>query len=120
VAGIWHVLLPRQVPWVFGQQAVDVYRKYAGLRYRLIPYIYNQALAVREEDTLIHRPVFYDYPSDLNAAGLDTQYLFGKELMVIPVLNEDNSESIFPGVSGRIFTTIRLKKAGNGWNRWFR
>lgn len=82
-------------PWDFGQQAVDVYRKYAGLRYRLIPYIYNQALAVREEDTLIHRPVFYDYPSDLNAAGLDTQYLFGKELMVIPVLNEDNSVRIY-------------------------
>lgn len=82
-------------PWDFGQQAVDVYRKYAGLRYRLIPYIYNQALAVREEDTLIHRPVFYDYPSDLSAAGLDTQYLFGKELMVIPVLNEDNSVRIY-------------------------
>ncbi len=82
-------------PWDFGQQAVDIYRKYAGLRYRLIPYIYNEALTVREEDTLIHRPVFYDYPTDFNTAGLDTQYLFGKELMVIPVLNEDNTVRIY-------------------------
>ena len=39
--------------------------------------------------------MFYDYSSDLSAAGLDTQYLFGKELMVIPVLNEDNSVRIY-------------------------
>lgn len=82
-------------PWDFGQEAVDVYRKYASLRYRLIPYIYNQALAVKREAALIHRPVVYDYPDDLNAAGLDTQYLFGRELMVIPVLNEEGRVRIY-------------------------
>lgn len=39
--------------------------------------------------------MFYDYPTDFNTAGLDTQYLFGKELMVIPVLNEDNTVRIY-------------------------
>lgn len=82
-------------PWDFGQEAVDIYRKYATLRYRLMPYIYNQALAVREEETLIHRPVIYDYPDDMNAVSLDTQYLFGRELMVIPVLNEEGEVRIY-------------------------
>lgn len=76
-------------PWDFGQEAVDIYRKYANLRYRLMPYIYNQALAVGREETLIHRPVVYEYPDDRNAEVLDTQYLFGRELMIAPVLNEE-------------------------------
>lgn len=75
-------------PWSFGDKAVELYRRYAGLRYRLIPYIYQQALAVKEEGKLIHRPLCYEFPDDYNVRALDTQYLFGKELMIVPVLNE--------------------------------
>lgn len=77
-------------PWDFGETAVEVYRIYAKLRYQLLPYIYNQAIAVKEEHTLIHRPMIYEYPDDRNVIHLDTQYLFGRELLVMPVLNEKN------------------------------
>lgn len=76
-------------PWAFGEDAVRIYRKYAAMRYRLLPYIYNQALAVKEELSIIHRPMAYEFTEDFTASALDTQYLFGKELLVVPVLNRE-------------------------------
>lgn len=82
-------------PWDFGQETFEIFQRYVKLRYRLLPYIYNQSKNVVEKGELIHRPMAYEFPSDNNARGLDTQYLFGKDILVAPVLNETGDVEVY-------------------------
>ena len=102
-------------PWDYGEEAVRLFREAVKLRYRLLPYLYNQALGVAKTFQLIHRPLCYAYPDDLTARCVDTEYLFGSELLVAPVLNRENRVQVyFPrGVWTDFFTGKRF--AGEGW-----
>lgn len=82
-------------PWDFGEEAVNIVRKYAQFRYRLIPYIYNEALKVGKKQTLMHRPLVYEYPEDFFARTIDTEYLFGENILVAPVLNEEGRVQVY-------------------------
>ncbi len=82
-------------PWDYGGETVTLFRQIVKLRYRLLPYVYNQALAVRQEQTLMHQPLSYAYPDDLTARNVDTEYLFGSELLVAPVLTRDHQVRVY-------------------------
>jgi len=51
----------------------------------LIPYLYSLAVGAATEDTSIVEPLYYDYPTRTEAYANKNQYLFGTQLMVIPV-----------------------------------
>ena len=73
-------------PWTFGPEAERVFKKYDTLRYRLLPYIYTQALQCsRSGKPMLRHPVI-DYPDDPNVRGLEDEYLFGDSFLVAPVL----------------------------------
>lgn len=72
-------------PWDYGQETVRIFRDYVKLRYRLLPYIENQAFKV-VDGSLMHRPMIYCYPDDPNTENIDTEYMFGSEILVSPVL----------------------------------
>ncbi len=55
------------------------------LRYELMPYIYSQAGRVWLEDVSMIKPLAFDFPEDLSARDVDSQFLFGDNLMVCPV-----------------------------------
>ena len=81
-----HSQTPR-FPWDFGERVLAIFRDYARLRYRLGPYIYSYAhLAARTGLPLV-RPMFLEFPDDPTCAPLDRQYMFGRELLVAPVLD---------------------------------
>ena len=82
-------------PWDFGEKAVNIVRKYAQLRYRLIPYIYNEALKAGREQKLMHRPLIYEYPEDFFGKTIDTEYLFGENILVAPVLNAEGRVQVY-------------------------
>src|SRR5205085_9663509 len=53
---------PRE-PWAYGEPALSIFRKYAQLRYRLLPYLY--AAARRAPDGVpLARPLVFDHPAD--------------------------------------------------------
>ena len=60
-----------------------------------MPYIYNYSLAACETSVMIHRSMFYEYPDDNNAKNLDTQYMFGKDMLIVPVLNERGDFEVY-------------------------
>ena len=60
-------------------------RKYAELRYRLIPYTYTLAAEARETGLPLMRAMWLHYPDDEKLRGLGTQYLWGRDLLVAPV-----------------------------------
>ncbi len=75
-------------PWQFGKPGepfYDALYNAAQLRYRLLPYIYSLAGAVWRKDSLIMRPLLYDFPEDAKAAETSGQYMFGPALMICPV-----------------------------------
>src|SRR6266700_1904262 len=69
-------------------QVEPICRKYLELRYRLLPYLYS---AVRECATTgmpILRALWLHYPDDPKAVACGDQYLWGRDLLVAPVVEE--------------------------------
>jgi len=61
-------------------------RKYLELRYRMLPYLYS---AVRECATTgmpIMRALWLHFPSDVRSVECQDQYMWGKNLLVVPVV----------------------------------
>ncbi len=69
-------------------QVETICRKYLELRYRLLPYLYS---AVRECATAgmpILRALWLHYPDDPKAVACGDQYLWGRDLLVAPVVEQ--------------------------------
>lgn len=73
-------------PWHFGEQAVEITRHYAKLRYRLIPYLWQCANISTEQGLPIMRPMVLEFPNEPMAAHMDDQFMLGPDLLVAPVI----------------------------------
>jgi alpha-glucosidase/alpha-D-xyloside xylohydrolase len=62
-----------------------IFKKYAELRYRLIPYTYTLAAEARARGLPLMRAMWLHYRDDEKLRGLGTQYLWGRDLLVAPV-----------------------------------
>ena len=74
---------PRE-PWAYGEPALSIFRKYAQLRYRLLPYLYAAACRAAEGIPLA-RPLVYDHASDPTTWHIDDEYVLGSDLLVAPM-----------------------------------
>lgn len=72
--------------WLYGKQVEDVSRKYLDLRHRLLPYIYSGAADVTLHGSTLMRPLVMDFAQDDKAMEQKYEFMFGKELLVAPVL----------------------------------
>lgn len=68
-----------------------VARRYIGLRYRLVPYLYTLARELYDTGTPPMRPLWFRYPGDPMAEGCESQYMLGDSLLVSPVTEEGAS-----------------------------
>lgn len=75
-------------PWMFGEEAVDAARKAIDLKYTLLPYIYNIAREAHETGIPLMRAMFLEFPGDRECRYTDTQFMFGPDLLVAPVIEE--------------------------------
>ena len=63
-------------------------KKYAELRYQLMPYVYTAAWEARETGMPMMRALWLHYPDDQRARGLGTEYLWGRDMLVAPVFEK--------------------------------
>ena len=70
------------------KRIIDLYRFYANLRMHPLPYIYNEAIYISTDGEPLMWPLFYDYPEDPRVFNIEDQYLFGRSLLVAPVIVE--------------------------------
>jgi alpha-D-xyloside xylohydrolase len=77
-----------RVPWLYDEESVDVLRHFTKLKLRLMPYLYQTAVAVRDTGVPTMRAMILEYPDDPTCAYLDRQYFLGKSLLVAPIFSE--------------------------------
>jgi alpha-glucosidase (family GH31 glycosyl hydrolase) len=65
-----------------------VAKKYAELRYQLMPYTYTLAWEARDKGLPLMRAMWLHYPDDVRARGLGTQFMWGRDLLVAPVFTK--------------------------------
>ncbi|MCP4537833.1 MAG: glycoside hydrolase family 31 protein [Chloroflexi bacterium] len=82
-----HGTTPRE-PWEFGEEAEYIFRRYARMRYQLLPYIYSTAVQASQTGLPVVRPLVLKYSHDPNVRHLDSEYLFGDSLLIAPVLEQ--------------------------------
>lgn len=86
-------------PWTYGKEALENFKKYARLRYSLLPYIYTLSHQLHQTARPMMAPLVMDYPQDENTYNLTRQYMFGPWMMVCPVTTRGalSQHVYFPG-----------------------
>lgn len=79
----WNIAERRSCP-----EAIDIFKKYADLRMNLLPYIYNEAKLSVKRGIPMMRSMFLEYPSDQNCMHETSEYFFGSDLLVSPIIYE--------------------------------
>ena len=69
-------------PWFLGDKMAAMFRDYANLRYKLIPYIYSMAHLAAENAMPVMRAMPLIYPEDIKCDKYDHQYMFGDAFLV--------------------------------------
>lgn len=78
---------PREI-WNFGKKGdmfYDAIEKFIKLRYRMMPYIYSMAGAVRLQSATIMRSLLFDFMEDARAREIKDGFMFGTSLLVYAV-----------------------------------
>ncbi|WP_130838382.1 glycoside hydrolase family 31 protein [Lachnoclostridium sp. Marseille-P6806] len=78
--------------WTYGEEIYEICRRYLQLREAMRPYVRELMREAHEKGTPVMRPLFYDFPEDAQAWGIDDQYMFGPDLLVAPILYEGVTE----------------------------
>ncbi|MFH8738352.1 alpha-xylosidase [Streptomyces sp. NPDC017964] len=106
-----------RVPWAFGEEAVDVARKFTRLKHRLMPYLYGAAVEAHRTGVPVMRPMLLDFPDDPTCRVLDRQYMLGPDLLVAPVFSADGDVEFYlpEGTWTRLLTGERVE--GGRWLR---
>jgi alpha-D-xyloside xylohydrolase len=84
----FHGATPRE-PWRYGDEALRIFRLYARLRSRLVPYLVSYGWQASEDGVPLMRPMVMEFPDDQAGYAFDLQYCLGRELLVSPVVRED-------------------------------
>ena len=69
-------------------QVEPICRKYLELRYRLLPYLYSAVRECSVSGMPVMRALWLHYPDDPRAVACGDEYLFGKNLLIAPVVEK--------------------------------
>jgi alpha-glucosidase len=95
-----------QEPWSFGEEVIDITRKFVELRYQLLPYLYTMFWQYVNEGTPMLKPLVYFDQDDFHTHYRTDEFIFGNQILVCPILE--------PNAQGR---RMYLPK-GNWYNFW--
>lgn len=75
-------------PWKFGETAETNCKAAIELKYQLFPFIYSYAREAHDTGLPINRGLFMEFPNDTEAIQTENQFMFGKELLIAPVVKK--------------------------------
>ncbi len=97
-----------QEPWTFGEEVVDVTRKFVELRYQLLPYLYTMFWEYAKDGIPMLKPLVLFDQNDPQTHYRTDEFIFGNQILVCPVQE--------PNAKGRRMYIPR----GNWYNYWTR
>ena len=109
-----------RVPWLFDEESVDVLRFFTKLKGKLMPYIWAQAIKTSTVGVPMMRAMVIDFENDPACLSLDRQYMFGDNILVAPIFNEEGTAEFY--VPAGIWTDIisgRQYEGGKYYNEKF-
>jgi len=86
---------PPTEPWEYGEDFMKAFRKADEMRYKLMPYIYAQAKECSEKGLPMVRALFVEYPDDPGSWLIDNEYLFGSEMLVAPLFENESERDVY-------------------------
>ncbi|QRF75847.1 Alpha-glucosidase [Thermoplasmatales archaeon] len=102
-------------PWAYDQETVNDFRELSELRYRLIHYILDEAeKSIRDYIPLV-RPLLMAFPEDPNAANIDDEFMLGSDILVAPILTEDEIRSIYIPEGDWVYYYNGERTGGGKW-----
>jgi len=75
---------PNEV-WSYDEEVYDILSGVLRLRERIKPYVLEQMAVAANEGIPPMRPLWFDFPDDAEAWGIDDEYCFGPSVLVAPV-----------------------------------
>jgi alpha-glucosidase/alpha-D-xyloside xylohydrolase len=69
-------------------QVEPICRKYLELRYRMLPYIYSAVRECTQTGMPVMRGLWLHYPDDPKAVSRSDQFLWGRDILVAPVVEQ--------------------------------
>lgn len=83
-----HGFPPRE-PWEFSDEFLKIFRKMVEMRYRLMPYIFSQGFIASQNGWPMLKAMFLNYPDDPTTWTLEDQFMFGEDLLIAPIMEEN-------------------------------
>jgi alpha-D-xyloside xylohydrolase len=109
-----HGVPPRE-PWAYGEEAETIFRTYDELRYRLMPYIYSEAVECTRTSLPMLRALVLAFQDDPTTAQIEDQYLFGASLLIAPILTQDGRRRVYLPPGDWIDFWSKERLAGPSW-----
>ncbi|MEJ5201990.1 MAG: TIM-barrel domain-containing protein, partial [Anaerolineales bacterium] len=106
---------PPREPWYYGERAEAIYRRYMELRYRLIPYIYSQAVECVRQSLPMLRALVLEFQDDPTVATIEDEYLFGDSFLVAPIMTPSNERMVYLPEGQWIDYWSKRVVPGNRW-----
>ncbi|HSP77530.1 MAG TPA: TIM-barrel domain-containing protein [Myxococcaceae bacterium] len=103
---------PPQEPWRFGEPYLSLTREALERRYRLLPTLYSLMHEASVDGLPVMRPLVMYAPGDDEALRADDSFLFGRELLVAPVVAQGRTKRLVYLPSGRWLSFFNLERAG--------
>ncbi|SET70202.1 alpha-D-xyloside xylohydrolase [Lacrimispora sphenoides] len=100
--------------WSYGDKVYEICKKYLWIRENMRPYTRKLMKEAHEKGTPVMRPLFYDFPEDCACWETENQYMYGPNVMVVPVM-EAGADKI--GVylpKGAVWMNVWTKKTWEG------
>ncbi len=104
-------------PWLFGEEAERICKSAIERKYQLFPYLYTYAREAHDTGIPVTRALILEYPEDTEVADLNSQFMFGKEMLVAPVVEEGAAfkKVYLPKGEWIDFNNKQQKYSGNSW-----
>ncbi|RYZ37786.1 MAG: alpha-glucosidase [Myxococcaceae bacterium] len=85
---------PPQEPWRYGEPYLSLAREALERRYRLLPTLYTLMHEASETGLAPLRPLLMEAPGEAEAVGAFDQFLFGRDVMVAPVVRPGQTKRL--------------------------
>jgi len=89
-------------PWTFGVEARGIMDEFLRLRHQLLPYLYSMNVRAARDGRPLVEPVYWEYPESDAAYRQKNEFMFGSELLVLPITTPKDSKTRLGRIRGWI------------------